>query len=231
MKKLIYALSGFIFFVLLTAAPLNADVVALYEISGGDSSGVPVTTPANVSASALTMEGVTPVSSSINGVFAAKNWSNPYNAGKYFEFSIIPGSGYEISYDSISLSLFKKDFYYWHGPEEWSLKASTDNFGSSVVDLVDFDISSAASYEQVAFTNVDISALGTQSDEVTFRLFGYGSNFAYKEGGLSNNSSFSGTGSDLIISGALVAAPEPGTLLIMSSAAIALAARKKFKKK
>ena len=113
-----------------------------------------------------------------------------------------------------------------HGAESWDLRASTDGFANSVVFLSSFDISGSASNEQVVFSDVDISALGTLPSAVSFRLYGYdaGGNFSFS--GLSNEDGtrLGGSGSDLILGGLVSPAsplPEPVTIMVLAFGALA----------
>ena len=205
------------------ACPAWADLIVQYDIAEAD--GIEAQTAAmasHVAASALGVVGARVPNSSqaIPGTVMARRWSTDSSPdpAKYLEFSVSADPGYLVSYDSVTLGLFRSYRRAGrYGAESWDLRASTDGFSSSDVFLSSFDISGSASNEQVVFSDVDISVLGTQSSTVSFRLYGYDAAGNNNFSGLSNEdgTSLGGSGSDLMLGGLVAPAsplPEPITI-------------------
>ncbi len=161
---------------------------------------------------------------------AASDWGTSAAAPdltRYYEFSVTAAAGTWIVYEDITLSLFRGVQAGDHGAELWQLRASHDGYASS---LAAFDISASAADEQTLFSGVDISAVGTRTGTVTFRLYGYDYTAATDYSGLGNHpgpTPLTGTGSDLVMGGQLV--PEPVTLaqLGLGLAMLAFAGRRR----
>lgn len=174
-----------------------------------------LSTEANVTASVLDEVGVTQWGSTAqDGFVAAQGWAaspTTYDPTRYYEFSVTADAGFAITYETIDLALFRGINGGGHGAELWDLHASTDGFATSDFDLGTFDISSSGVDEQILFAGHDISALGTQTATVTFRLYGYDYTSSGDYSGLGNDSGWviTGTGVDPTVGGTVAAVPEP----------------------
>jgi hypothetical protein len=202
----------------LAAPAAQAATIAEWNIAGSNGvTAAVLSTALGVSATNLTPTGVTGWPGGYCCFTAAAGWgastTNP-NLGRYYQFSITADPGHQITYEAITLSLFRGlGSGGRHGANRWQLRSSADGFGSS---LALFDITSSAADQQILFSNVDISAVGTQAGTVTFRLYGYDYNYAADYSGLGGYNGvpggvpITGTGSNVVVSGVVL--PEPFTL-------------------
>jgi hypothetical protein len=157
------------------------------------------------------------------GFLAATHWEkkDKPHKNKYFQFDVSADDGLSIDYESVSFSLFRGDYSRGrHGAEIWSLKASTDGFKHDILDLAMLDISESGKDEQIFFDQLDISDLGRKAGTVSFRLYGASDNYNRDYSGLGNTNQkgFSGTGSNLKVTGNVSsndAIPEPATLAVL----------------
>ena len=188
-----------------------------------------LSTAADVTASVIDEVGVNQwASTAQNGFVAASGWaasSTTLDPGRYYEFSVTAGAGLQVTYETLDVSLFRVIWGGGHGAQMWDLHASTDAFVSADVSLGTFDISAAPADTQTSFLGHDISAVGTQTATVTFRLYGYDQTNAADFSGLGNDDGtwlIFGTGLDPVVGGTVAAAggasvPEPaGSLLAIS---------------
>jgi len=188
-----------------------------------------LSTSAGVSASVIDEVGVSQwTSTAQNGFVAATGWSasaTTFDPGRYYQFSVTAGAGLEVSYETLDVALFRGIWGGGHGAQMWDLHASTDAFVSADVSLGTLDISAAAADTQTSFVGHDISAVGTQTGTVTFRLYGYDQTRPGDYSGLGNDDGtwlIFGTGLDPVVGGTIAAAggasvPEPaGSLLALS---------------
>lgn len=176
-------------------------------------------TAANVSATAIDEVGVSQwTSTAQDGFVAASGWPSAlsYDPTRYFEWSVSAAVGFEVSYQTFDVALFRGIWGGGHGAELWDLRASGDAFASADVALGSFDISASAADEQIQFVGHDISALGTRTGTVTFRLYGYDQTQAGDYSGLGNDSGWliGGTGLDPVVGGVVQAVPEPPPTLL-----------------
>jgi len=209
-----------------------AGLILEYDIAGANGQTAQVAaSAANLAASTLTATGVNTrnPNAGYTGMVAAANWptSSSPDPGKYFEFSLTADPGYSVTYGSITLALFR-DYQNAnrYGPQSWQMHASTDGFSLSDVLLFSLDISSSTPDEQVVIGDQDISALGTQSGTVSFRLYGYNRKGSSVYAGLANEGGthLTGTGANLILKGLVNppgTLPEPITILILAMGAVA----------
>jgi hypothetical protein len=99
--------------------------------------------------------------------FAARDWPGPgttVDTAKYIELSMTAAAGRSIAYTSINGRLGNN----FEGPTSWQIRSSADNFATVVAS------GSAPSglVSKVSF-DANISAVGTRSGTVTFRMYMY----------------------------------------------------------
>lgn len=185
-----------------------------------------LTNVADLTASDITASaGLTPWSSTAeDGFIAASGWAPGAAADPslYYEWSITADPGHMISYQSITLALFRGVQGAQHGAEQWDLHASTDGFASSNIALQTFDISASGVDEQIIFSGADISSIGTVAGTVTFRLYGYDYTSPTDFSGLGNDSGWliTGTGTNPVVDGMVI--PEPGTGVLLLTGLLGL---------
>lgn len=220
-------LAGLVLAVVLAAAtPAAAIPITTWNVAGsnGQTAAVLASEPLTT-ATDLVAVNVTPWPGGYCCFTAAAGWSLAFDASRYFEFSVTADPGHSIAYDSITLSLFRGISGATHGAESWQLRSSVDAFGST---LAGFSLAGSAGDEQVLFAGVDISALGTQSGTVTFRLYGYDYTAPGDYSGLGaqpGTTPLTGTGSNLILDGTVV--PEPSTAVLVTLGLIVLGSRRR----
>lgn len=215
------------------AAPI---LVAEWDVAGSDgqTAGV-LQTASEVSATALAPTGVTPWPGGFCCFTAASGWAagESPDLGRYYEFTVTASPGYTVLFESLALALFRGVQGSEHGAESWELRASHDGFATT---LAAFDLAGSAADEQVLFPNVDLSAVGRRAGTVAFRLYGsdYTSPIDYSGlGAQSGAGPLSGTGSNLALSGEVLAVgapvPEPRSVatLALGLAMLAWAGRRR----
>ncbi len=231
-RALSSALSLWVACAILVLAPAaSAFPIIEWNIGGSDGQTASImTSVALVSGTDLVPVNVTPWPGGYCCFTAASDWgtsdTDP-DLTKFYEFSVSAASGHSIVYEDISLSLFRGVQGGNHGAELWELRASHDGYTGT---LALFDLSGSAADEQIPFSAVDISAVGTQAGTVSFRLYGYDYTAPSDYSGLGNHpgpSPLSGSGSDLVVGGHVV--PEPRSLaqLGLGLAMLAFAGRKR----
>jgi hypothetical protein len=211
-----------------TISGAMADVIAEWDIANARGRSASVASTADgVGATDLYAHGLNTWKTRwrTKGLVAAKNWGRHDRAipGKYLEFSV---TGDDIAYESMTFSLTRGNGGgrgRGHGAETFALRSSVDGFSS---DLFVADLSDTSWDRQTVFENVDISAIGMQSGEVTFRMYGYNDTNPHDYAGLTNmtpgTAGVSGTGSNLIIHGRSTGdlgsqpVPEPATMALLS---------------
>ncbi len=210
-----------------------ADMLFNYDLENHSTSGSTIAASdqaEHLTGSDLTAAGVNLLRNYGSGVYTASNWAQSHSpdAKKYFAWSVTPDEGYEISYDNIDLSLVRGNWRSAHGAESWVLRASLDGFESSAIDLLSWDISGSNYDEIQLFTDQDISALGTQSGTVSFRLYGFDADGRSDYSGLAYaHPDLSGTGTNLNIYGDVRATPEPMTIGLMTIGGAGLVCRRR----
>ena len=216
----------------LAAAPALGATIAAWDVASATGQTVAVlSSAADTSVSIIDSMGVSQwASTAENGFAAASNWAPGLSRdpGKYYQFSVAADPGFEITYQTLDLALFRGIQGANHGAQRWDLYASTNGFASSELWLATFDLSGASADFQTQFLNTDISAVGTQTGTLTFRLFGYDYTSAADYSGLGNDSGWLiyGTGSNVVLGGsvgALSPIPEPATALLAMAGLIGLA--------
>ncbi len=218
----------------LPADSAGAVTIAEWDIANatGQTAAVLATAP-DVTASIIDSVGVTRWGSTgQDGFIVARGWApGPApDPGKYYEWTVTPALGFAVDYDTVSLALLRGIQGASHGAELWDLRASTDGFASSDLFLSTFDISASGADVQMPFLGVDISALGTQSAAVTFRLHGYDYTSPSDYSGLGNDDGtwlIYGTGANVVIQGSVVTTPEPSPALLVATGLVLLPARRR----
>ncbi|MCD4824667.1 MAG: hypothetical protein K8S55_08670 [Phycisphaerae bacterium] len=196
------------------SAAVSADTILEYDIANNTNNTITATNLAtNVSAGDLGTTGV--IQSVAAGEFLANDWTgnDSPDPSKYYQFTATADDGYAISYNTITFALFLEEDEGYLSAWKWELRASTDGFASSDIHLLNVN----TDLNQITYADQDISALGTQSGTVTFRLYGY---YAHNYNltlysGLSNSSTLAGTGSNVILDGTVSTAPEYTTLSVL----------------
>ena len=214
------------------ASPVWASYILEYDIAGADGATAQVGTIAgNITATELSATGVTTRTpgGSYDSMVSAKSWptASVLDPGKYFEFAVTADPDYSVSYEFITFALFRNYLNANNsGAGCWDLHASTDAFSASDIFLSSLSLVGSGDAEQVIFSQQDISALGTQSGTVTFRLHGYDAGNSQRYAGLGNEEGtyLTGTGSNLILEGLVnppSPVPEPMTILVLVLGAVA----------
>jgi hypothetical protein len=188
-----------------------------------------LSTDPNVTGSVLDEVGVTewPLTGQ-DGFVAAQGWAaspTTYDPTRYYEFSVTAAAGFQITFETFDIALFRGINGGGHGAEKWDLHASTDGFASVDLDLGTFDISASGVDEQTQFLGHDVSALGTQTGTVTFRLYGYDYTSSGDYSGLGNDDgtwAISGTGVDPSVGGTVSPVPQPHAVWLAASGALGL---------
>lgn len=219
---------------LFAAAPAGAAIIAEWDLANATGqSAVVLAAAADVTATPITASaGVTPWNdTSEDGFIAASGWAPGAAADptKYYEWSVTAAPGVTISYQTLTLALFRGIQGSDHGAELWDLRASTDGFGASNVLLQTFDISSSGVDEQVVFAGADISAIGAVVGTLTFRLYGYDYTSAADFSGLGNDSGWliAGTGANPVVEGDVTTTtPEPDTAMLLTLGLLAFGLRR-----
>lgn len=207
------------------AGPAQATVILAWDFAGlvGNEPSAEATTvdfllePTSI----VRGSGLTPRTEA--GLFNSRAWPTAaaglptaLAGDDYLEWSIEPGSGAKYSLDSVQIKIFRVDSFFVQGPNTFHLRSSLDGFASDIgAPLI------------VPFTTlnstVDLSTIPALQDatgSVTFRLYGYGTDGTDGWGGIGRQS-----GNDLIFEGSIV--PEPGTLVLLASGALALGIRRR----
>ncbi len=211
------------------AMPAAAIPITTWDIAGSNGqTAVVLASEPLTTATSLVAVNVTPWPGGYCCFTAASGWTLAFDPSRYFEFSVSADPGHSIAYESITLSLFRGIAGATHGAESWQLRSSADAFGST---LASFSLAGSAGDEQVLFTGVDISSLGTVAGSLVFRLYGYNYNAPGDFSGLGaqpGSTPLTGTGSNLIINGMVI--PEPGTAALVSVGLMLLAARRQSRR-
>lgn len=190
-------------------APLTRAQIVTYPIAltSGNSPSLSATgVGSHITASDLTLVGMSRVA--FTQSFSGSSWPlGTFDSGKYFQFSVTPEAGYAVTYSTLTYSLFRTVLA-TTDVKTWELRASLDGFASSNIQLASNSLEGVGSLTMARFIN-NISALGTQSGQVTFRLFGQDNgNTGNGLAGLVNRTEFAGTGSDVLLGGSISAVPE-----------------------
>jgi hypothetical protein len=230
--KMIPRVAAALLFALCLAGDAAAVPLVTWDLGNATGQDADVlSTALNVSATAIDEVGVTQWSSTAqDGFVAARGWAASavaYDPTRYYQFTVTAAAGYEISYETIDLALFRGVWGGGHGAQLWDLHASLDGFAFSDLDLGTFDISAAPADTQTLFAGHDISALGSQAGTVTFRLYGYDHTQAGDYSGLGNDDGtwlIFGTGVDPVVSGTVAAVPEAARSALLWLGLLGLAA-------
>jgi hypothetical protein len=196
---------------------LRAQLVT-WDISAAKENTSPTVSPTgndpNVSGGLLTAEASMTANAGelgVSGHFLFSPWQTaaaPVITANYFQFSITADPGFQIAFTTVGYSLAALS------TPSWQLRSDVDgyasNFGTHTISV---------DAKQNPLTD-DVSALGTRTGTVTFRLYGY--NYDNTPGsfdGLANNNGFfgpAGSGRNLVINGTTSAVPEPHQYAIIA---------------
>jgi hypothetical protein len=191
-----------------------AATITTWDIAGAD--GAPVAVDYSIvhtTATAITSAGVTDFSGALCCIAAASGWATSAVApdlARYFSFSVSANVGHSIEYQTLTMALFRGADALTHGADQWQLRSSVDGFTGSVAG---FDISASAADEQVLFSDVDISSVGTQIGSVEFRLYGFDYTNLSDNSGFGNNDGLPGTGANVSVGGLVI--PEPASIALV----------------
>jgi hypothetical protein len=184
MKTLIRTLAVFGMLALASRAQV---VDAYWNFNGGESgSDSPASLPANITGGSMGWgneysESNPGFNSSHNSAERYSGASGGHNANiaitggsslnidssTYFEFTLTPDSGFQLSATSFKLGSFSDE----DGPTKLTLLASTDCFSTYTTLGSPVTVSADGSWHLVAFS--EISKTWTVDTPVTFRLYGY----------------------------------------------------------
>ena len=134
-----------------------------------------------------------------SGRFNANGWNNASLANAitdndYFEWTISPNSGFEMSLTSIDFNYQRSST----GPQNAAIRSSLDGYTTSIQSFSNLGESDSRSVSLTGFDNLDSS--------VTFRFYAWGATSSGGTGG------FEGDGKDLVINGNIqLATPTPVT--------------------
>jgi len=195
----------------------RAATLATYDIGGMTTSAsttsmTRVTPGAGLTATALTF----PISGGLfsdtdtsydPGTFWAKGWVNSsvLVANQYFETTLTPNAGNQITFSSVDFALARENYGSWLAPNNVRLSYSSD--GTNFTTIQDLTLS-PNDLEQKSFT-VSLSALPTISAKIWFRWYAWGANptspahLCFANTSNAQNAYFSGTGKNLVFYGAL----------------------------
>ncbi|MFP4054081.1 MAG: PEP-CTERM sorting domain-containing protein [Phycisphaerae bacterium] len=213
----------------------SADVIAEWDIANATGRSAQfIGGTEGVSGSDLTTHGLNTWNPrwGVRGLVAARNWGRHDRAipGKYVEFSV---TGEEMTFESITFALTRGNAGGGHGAESWALRSSVDGFSD---DLAAVSLEGTGIDHQTIFEGLNISALGTQSGTVTFRLYGYDNTSRRDYSGLVNAApgtcGIRGRGSNVILHGDVgsiggQAVPEPASMALFATGGIAVLLRRK----
>jgi len=198
--------------------------IVQYTISNGTGTSTSLsatTTDPGVNVSSLTSAGSLTTSGSqitVPGTFTFGTWgagASP-DTTKYIDFSITPTAGNQVAYSTISFAVGAR-MNVAHGADLWDLQYSLDGFGTAGTQLGStITVSLAGSGfrgNTTLVNNLDISAIGTQTGTVTFRLFGYDDTSAgsHVAGLVGTGNANLGGGQELTVNGTVSAVPEPSS--------------------
>jgi len=144
----------------LAATPAGAVTITQWDLANatGQSANIGLTA-GNVTASSITASAAITAwaSTAQDGFIAASGWAPGASPDptRYYEWTVTADPGFSITYDSISLALFRGIQAGSHGAQLWDLRASTDAFASSDLFLQNFDITAAAADTQTLLKHAD----------------------------------------------------------------------------
>ena len=205
---------------LVGAASLQAQsTIATYNIAA-NTGGNDVTPTFASGVTATTLTTTASAGTGFAGTYAKTLWGagTSLDPTKYMTWSVTPTPGNQIDFAganaTFSLTYNGDSPGGPHGADTWALHASTDNFATSDIPLAN-NLPLGATFLAQIPESVPLGALATQIGTVTFRLYGYNDTkqvLLQDSAGLANaGAPFTGTGSNLLISGTVSAVPEPSS--------------------
>jgi hypothetical protein len=188
-----------LFFLMISAAGLQAQVAANWSFPGGSASATSV--GQNISASAITAgSDVGGLGNSGSDFFGYDNWpSGAIDLNAYLQLQVSASSSYYLVLNSISLNLRRSTTgSSGAGPTSYSLRSSLDNY---TTDLASGTLTT--SYQTVAVTLP--AAFQSIPNNVTFRIYGF-------------NAVVSSGGSSRLVTNSIIVKGQsvPGTLATQS---------------
>lgn len=153
--------------------------------------------PANATVSAMS-RGSGIGTNTTAGWFVASAWttSTSLDANDYFEFTITPSSGYQLSLTSLTLDERRS----LTGIRSWAVRSSSNNFGS---DLGNFSVPDNDLTRTGQSTS--LNSLTDITTALTFRIYGYSSEAGGGTWRIDN----------VTLNGSISAIPEPSTYAVI----------------
>ncbi len=154
--------------VLSGSTAVRANILAGYDFNSPSGTGVASAEANNITAGNLTA-GAGLTLEANTGTFSYNNWTSAgsINATDYYEFTITPDAGYDLTLTSLT---FKQDKEHGDSPDNWQLRSSLDNFGSAVNSGATSNDDSFATTISTDLTGGDFDNL---SAPITFRLYAF----------------------------------------------------------
>jgi hypothetical protein len=231
---------------LLSSFTAEAALVVSYDVRGnsdGNTSGL----AASYAATGLTAGSITrgpglAIYTMWNGYgerLGAVHWTDASSrdANDYLQFQVTVQAGYQATFSSLTYGMFYQDDDGQRAVRKWDLLYSLDGFSTPGTVLRAGDAVALRAWKDLSqdtFTADNLATIGTVlgGGTVTFRFYGYGRQGSNEElhGGLGNGIAgnaggygyrWSGTGSDVILSGTVVV-PEPAHFALFGGLGLVL---------
>ncbi|MEC4986554.1 MAG: hypothetical protein SAJ37_18570 [Oscillatoria sp. PMC 1068.18] len=149
------------------ATASNAAIVGLYDFEGDSLTPSSVDSNLSFSNFSYTGPGTTNFFAGNPGdAYSSNNWAaGTIDLGRYFQFSIDPNPGFEVTLNSLELDERRSGT----GPTTWEVRSSLDNYAST---LSLFNVPDNTDFRANQTTNFSSTFTGL-TNSVTFRIYGY----------------------------------------------------------